>query len=158
MRSGVGHRLLLCVTVIAGIVLRSSAQQTLTIPVIVRLDRRLDEIVPKAARLERVAEGIDWADGPVWDRDGHYLLFSAVPRNSILKWESTTGLSLFKKPSGYTGNTPFTGREPGSNGLTFDAQGRLVFCQHGDRRISRLEKNGVVTTLVDRYEGKRFNS
>lgn len=158
MRSKVGLLLFLCVTAITGTGVSSRAQQTSTIPTIVRLDPRLDKIVPKEARLERVAEGIEWAEGPVWDHAGHYLLFSDVPRNSILKWETTKGLSIFKKPSGYTSSTPFTGREPGSNGLTFDAQGRLVFCQHGDRRISRLEKNGTVTTLADRYEGKRFNS
>ena len=116
------------------------------------------QIVPKDAKLERVAEGISWAEGPVWERKAGYLLFSDVPNNSILKWESGKGLSLFRKSSGYSGSRPFEGREPGSNGLTFDRQGRLVVCQHGDRRIVRLEKDGSVTTLAERYEGKRFNS
>jgi gluconolactonase len=127
-------------------------------PAIVRLDADLDRIVPKDAVLEKVAEGFDWAEGPVWSRAGGYLLFSDVPTNSIIKWKADQGASVFLKPSGYTGKEQFTGREPGSNGLTFDAEGRLVFCQHGDRRISRLEKDGARTTLVDNYQGKRLNS
>jgi gluconolactonase len=86
------------------------------------------------------------------------LLFSDVPNNRIIKWKEGEGTSVFLQPSGYSGTEPFTGREPGSNGLTFDQQGRLVFCQHGDRRIVRGEKNGTITTLADRYEGKRLNS
>ncbi len=128
------------------------------VPAIIRLDSRLEKIVPPDAVLEKVAEGFDWAEGPVWNRTGEYLLFSDVPTNSIIKWKAGEGASVFLKPSGYTGKEPFTGREPGSNGLTFDAQGRLVFCQHGDRRISRLEKDGSRTTLVDNYQGKRLNS
>lgn len=127
-------------------------------PRVVRLDTRLDQIVPKDAVLEKVAEGFDWAEGPVWNRAGKYLLFSDVPTNSIIKWKAGEGPSVYLKPSGYTGNEPFTGREPGSNGLTFDQEGRLVFCQHGDRRISRLEKDGSRTTLVENYQGKRLNS
>ena len=125
---------------------------------IVRLDPRLDQIVPKDAVLEKVAEGFAWAEGPVWNRAGEYLLFSDVPNNAIIKWKAGEGASVFLKPSGYTGKDQFTGREPGSNGLTYDAEGRLVFCQHGDRRISRLEKDGSKTTLADKYEGKRLNS
>ena len=129
-----------------------------TVIKIVRLDPRFDELVPRDAVLEKIAEGIAWAEGPVWNRSGGFLLFSDVPNNSILKWKPGEGVSLFLKPSGYTGTEPFQGKEPGSNGLTFDREGRLVFCQHGDRRISRLENNGGKTTLVDQYLGKRINS
>ena len=127
-------------------------------PQIIRLDPRLDQIVPTNAVLEKVAEGFNWAEGPAWNRVGGYLLFSDVPTNSIIKWKANEGASVFLKPSGYTGKEEFTGREPGSNGLTFDAEGRLVFCQHGDRRVGRIEKDGSRTTLADRYRGKRLNS
>lgn len=128
------------------------------VPAIVRLDPRFEKIVPHDAVLEKVAAGFAWAEGPVWNRAGEYLLFSDVPNNSIIRWKADEGPSVFVKPSGYTGKEQFTGREPGSNGLTFDAEGRLVFCQHGDRRISRLEKDGSRMTLVDNYQGKRLNS
>jgi gluconolactonase len=123
-----------------------------------RLDPRLDALIPPGAELEKVAEGIEWAEGPVWDvRDGS-LLFSDVPRNGIFRWKPGSGLSRFLSPSGYTGKAPFAGREPGSNGLAFDREGRLVMCQHGDRRIARLEKDGRVGVLAERFEGKRLNS
>ncbi|MGE5841053.1 MAG: SMP-30/gluconolactonase/LRE family protein, partial [Deltaproteobacteria bacterium] len=127
-------------------------------PRIVRFDPRFDRLVPRDAVLEKIADGFAWVEGPVWNRERGFLLFSDVPNNSIFKWKAGEGVSLFLKPSGYTGTTPFEGKEPGSNGLAFDPQGRLVFCQHGDRRISRLEKDGSRTTLVDRYLGKRINS
>ena len=101
---------------------------------IVKLDPRFDKLVPKDAVLEKVADGFAWAEGPVWNRAGGFLLSSDVPNNLIIKWKAGEGASVFLKPSGYTGAEPFTGREPGSNGLTFDSEGRLVFCQHGDRR------------------------
>jgi gluconolactonase len=122
-----------------------------------RADPRLDALVPPGAVLEKLAEGLDWSEGPVWIRDGGYLLFSDIPRNSVMKWKEGEGLSLFMKPSGYTGQSP-RGGEPGSNGLLVDAAGRLVLCQHGDRRLVRVEKDGRWTTLVDRYQGKRLNS
>ncbi|MGH9930058.1 MAG: SMP-30/gluconolactonase/LRE family protein, partial [Pyrinomonadaceae bacterium] len=139
----------------------SSAATTAAPPAvirIVRLDPRFDKIVQQDAALEKIVEGFTWAEGPVWDRAGGYLLFSDVPNNSIIKWKAGEGASVFLKPSGYTGAAPFTGREPGSNGLTFDSEGRLVFCQHGDRRVTRMEKDGSWTTLADKYEGKRLNS
>lgn len=153
-------RLTLARGLITGVILSGGvvAETPAPSPTVVRLDPRLDEVVPPDAILKKIAEGIDWAEGPVWDRTHGYLLFSDVPTNSILKWESGKGLSLFRKPSGYSGSAPFTGREPGSNGLTFDSEGRLVFCQHGDRRVVRLEKDGSVTVLADRYQGQRFNS
>lgn len=125
---------------------------------IVRLDPRFDKLVPQDAALEKIADGFTWVEGPAWSRKGGYLLFSDIPNNSVFKWKEGEGITLFLKPSGYTGSAPFEGREPGSNGLTFDSAGRLVLCEHGDRRISRLEENGTKTTLVDRYEGMRINS
>ena len=153
---------LVAITAACGRQATSSTVQTAAAPAsvirIVRLDPRLDKIVPQDAVIEKVADGFAWAEGPVWNRAGGYLLFSDVPNNAIIKWKAGEGASVFLKPSGYTGKEAFTGREPGSNGLTYDAEGRLVFCQHGDRRISRLEKNGSKTTLADKYEGKRLNS
>src|SRR3989442_10031026 len=125
---------------------------------IVRLDTRLDKLVPRDAKLEKIADGFTWVEGPVWNREGRYLLFSDIPKNSVFKWKESEGVSLFLNPSGYTGSAPFEGQEPGSNGLTFDSGGRLVLCAHGDRRIARLEPDGRKTTLADRYEGKRINS
>jgi gluconolactonase len=76
-----------------------------------------------------------------------------------MQWKPGGGApTVFLKPSGYTGAAPFTGREPGSNALTYDSQGRLVLCDHGDRRVARLDENKKKITLVDRYEGKRLNS
>ena len=125
---------------------------------IVRIDPRFDKLVPLNVKVERIVSGRKWVEGPVWNRNENYLLFSDIPTNSVIKWQEGRGTSVFLKPSGYTGKTLFEGAEPGSNGLTFDADGRLVLAEHGDRRIGRLEKNGRKTTLVDRYEGKRINS
>ena len=125
---------------------------------LVSLDPRFDELVPKNAKLEKLADGFSWVEGPVWDQKAQALLFSDIPNNVVHKWKEGDGLSEFLRPSGYTGSAPFTGREPGSNGLTWDAERRLVLCQHGDRRISRLDAPGRFTTLVDRYQGKRLNS
>jgi gluconolactonase len=125
---------------------------------IVRHDPRFDKLVPKGAKLEKIADGFTWVEGPVWNRQGQYLLFSDIPANTVFKWKEGEGVKPFLKPGGYTGTAPFTGKEPGSNGLTFDSNGRLVLCKHGDRLIARLEANGTFTTLADRYDGKRINS
>jgi gluconolactonase len=122
-----------------------------------RLDPRLDALVPKAAALERLATGFNWSEGPVWVRAEGHLLFSDVPENIVYRWKQGAGVASFLDPSGYTGREPRPG-ERGSNGLTLDKDGRLVLCQHGDRRVARLEKDGRFTTLADRYQGKRFNS
>ena len=128
-----------------------------TLGTIERLDPRFDRLVPADARVERIAEGFDWSEGPVWDKNRGCLLFSDVPLNTVFQWQDGKGVSVFLKPSGYTGTTP-RGGEPGSNGLLMDAQGRLVLCQHGDRRVARLDPENKFTTLADRYMGKRFNS
>jgi gluconolactonase len=128
--------------------------------IIERLDPRFDDIVPKDSKVERVADGFEWAEGPVWfgpSGGSGYLLFSDVERNTVYKWTpGTYGSEIFLRPSGYTGSTS-RGGEPGSNGLVRDAEGRLVLMQHGDRRVARLE-NGRFVTLADRFEGKRLNS
>jgi gluconolactonase len=136
---------------------RAQEKETPTLGTIERIDSRLDRIVPREARVERLAEGFDWSEGPVWDRRGGYLLFSDVPQNTVFKWQQGKGVSVFLKPSGYTGTTP-RGGEPGSNGLIMDPQGRLVLCQHGDRRVARLEEDRTFKSLAERYQGKRFNS
>jgi gluconolactonase len=125
---------------------------------IVRLDPRLDRLVPQGAAIEKIADGFTWVEGPAWDRSRGSLLFSDIPKNSVFEWREGIGARLAINPSGYTGSAPFPGREPGSNGLAFDREGRLVLCEHGDRRIARLEADGRKTTLVDRYQGKRLNS
>ena len=129
-----------------------------TLGAIERKDPRFDALVPKDAVLEVLAEGFAWTEGPVWDKKGGRVLFSDIPANAINEWTAAGGLKPFLKPSGYSGTAPFTGREPGSNGLAFDAEGRLVLCQHGNRQVARLEKDGRFTTLADRYQGKRLNS
>jgi gluconolactonase len=124
---------------------------------VVREDPRLDRLIPQNARIDVLGAGFAWSEGPVWVKDGGYLLFSDIPRNSVMKWKEGEGVTLFLKPSGYTGVVDY-GREPGSNGLILDPQGRLVSCEHGDRRVSRLEKEGGKRTLADNYQGKRLNS
>ena len=130
-----------------------------TLGTIERLDPAFDKLIAPSTTLELLeANKFEWSEGPVWVPDGKYLLFSDIPRNQIWKWKQGEGLSVFLKPAGYSGTTPFTGREPGSNGLLLDKEGRLVLCQHGDRRVARREKDGTLKTLADRYMGKRFNS
>jgi gluconolactonase len=127
-------------------------------PRIVRHDPRFDRLVPHGAALETVADGFAWVEGPLWNRKEGALLFSDVKQNAVFQWKEGVGVSVFLQPSGYTGSAPFPGIEPGSNGLAYDSQGRLVLAQHGDRRIARLEAGGGRTTLVDRYQGRRLNS
>jgi gluconolactonase len=129
-----------------------------TLGTVERKDPRLDRLIPPGAVIEKLADGFDWAEGPVWFPDeGGYLLFSDIPKNAIWKWTPGRGVSLFLKPAGYTGSAP-RGGEPGSNGLARDAEGRLVLCEHGDRRVARREKDGKKVTLAGRYQGKRLNS
>lgn len=135
-----------------------------TLGQIVRLDARFDQLVPKDARIEVLASGFTWSEGPVWVREsggrpGGYLLFSDVPQNTIFRWTEKDGVTPFLKPSGYTGLGLYS-QEPGSNGLTVDARGRLIACEHGDRRVSALPLDGTggKRTLADTYQGKRFNS
>jgi len=133
-----------------------------TIGKIIRLDPRMDKIVKPGAFIEKIAEGYQWTEGPLWIENGKFLLFSEIPSNSIYKWTEDKGAELYIRPSGYTGERT-RGGEPGSNGLILDQKGRLVMCQHGDRRMARMQASldtpqSTFETIVDKWEGKRFNS
>jgi gluconolactonase len=127
-------------------------------PVVKSLDPRFGTLVPADATVEKLVDGHQWVEGPVWVSDGGYLLFSDVARNAIYRWKEVEGERVFLAKSGYSGSTPFAGAEPGSNGLALDAKGRLVFARHGNRQIARLESDGSITVLADRYRGRRLNS
>lgn len=128
-----------------------------TIGSVERLDPALDKLLAPEARMEKLAFGFDWSEGPVWVKKGEYLLFSDVPRNVVFRWKEGEGTKDFLIPSGYTGSVP-RGGEPGSNGLTLDAKGRLVLCQHGDRQVARLEKDGSFHPLARYHKLRKFNS
>ena len=127
---------------------------------VTRFEPGADMIVPYDAKLERLADGFAFTEGPVWlPANGGNLLFSDPNNNRIYRWSPIDGdVSIFRTKSGYTGVDIGAHRQPGSNGLTLDAQGRLTIAEHGNRRITRLEKNGAITVLADRFEGKRLNS
>lgn len=128
-----------------------------TFGTIVRKDPRFDKLIPTSSQLEKLSGGFEWSEGPLWIREGAYVLFSDIPKNAVMMWKEGVGTSVFLEKSGYTGTTPRNG-ESGSNGLLLDAQGRLVLCEHGDRRVARVERDGKKTTLADRFGGKRLNS
>ncbi|MBO0323124.1 SMP-30/gluconolactonase/LRE family protein [Muricauda sp. CAU 1633] len=144
------------VLLILGISLGCTAQEK-TRKLVVENEKFYD-YVDKDAEIEVLAEGFTWSEGPVWVKEGGFLLFSDVPQNTIFKWKDGEGLTEFLKPSGYTGILPYS-REPGSNGLTINNDGELVASEHGDRRITRMPLvGGGKFTLADTWEGKRFNS
>lgn len=126
------------------------------------LDEELHQILNIEAVPEVIGEGFDWSEGPVWVEEHQFLLFSDVPANTIYKWTEEEGLTEYLVPSGYTGDSGRDG-EVGSNGLIIGNEGHLLLCQHGDRRIARMD-SGLLqpqpdyVTLADNYEGKRFNS
>ena len=141
------------------------AAEPRTIGSIERLSPKLDELIAPDAKIEVLGEGYDWSEGPVWIRDGGFLLFSDVPKNTVYRWREGAGVTPYLTPSGYTGATP-RGGEPGSNGLSLTPKGQLVLCQHGDRRVAILDAplkadarpEAKFITVADRYDGKRFNS
>ena len=129
---------------------------------IVRNDPALDDIVSPAATIEKLAGGFLFTEGPVWvprtaDSDGH-LLFSDPNANTIYRWSTDGQISVFRTKSGYTGPDVGDYGQPGSNGLALDREGRLTINEHGNRRVTRLEKTGAITVLADRYQGRRLNS
>ncbi len=135
-----------------------------TVGEIQRLDSRLDAIIDKDAEIEILADGFDWTEGPLWIDDGKlgYVIFSDIPPNSIFKWSEEGGKELYLKPSGYTGRIERTG-EPGSNGLFLDHDGNLLLCQHGDRRIAKMnaplsDPKPDFEIICDNYDGFLLNS
>jgi gluconolactonase len=139
---------------------------------VIRYDAALDELLPKNVFMERIASGFIWTEGTCWVPKGGYLLFSDIPNNVVHKWRDGAQVAKFVFPAGYTGKTPRGGKpgdEPGSNGLRIDSEGRLTLCEHGDRRVARVDvvlgpdakpMIGSIkkTTLADKYMGKRLNS
>ncbi len=125
---------------------------------VVRLDPAMDAIVGPNPKIWKLAEGFRFTEGPVWVPEGRHLLFSDPNSNIIYKYTSDGRLSVFRQPSGYSGADIAEYGQPGSNGLALDGEGRLTIDEHGNHRVSRLERDGSVTVLADRYEGKRLNS
>ena len=122
-----------------------------------RIDPALDAIVPQGLTIEKLAGGFIFTEGPVWVPDG-YLLFSDPNANTIYRWTPDGQVSVFRTKSGYAGVDVGEYGQPGSNGITLDPEGRVTINEHGNRRVVRIEKSGVVTVLADRYDGKRLNS
>jgi gluconolactonase len=144
---------------IALVTLTANAQKVYpTIGKVESYDAAFAKIVSSDAKIEVIATGIIWAEGPTWVKDGGYLLFSDAPQNTIFKWEPKEGLKTFLKPSGYTGLGRYSD-EPGSNGLLINKDGELVACEHGDRRISKMKMTlGGKVTLADNWKEQRFSS
>lgn len=122
-----------------------------------RISPLFDRLVARDAKIEKIADGFGFAEGPVWvDAEGGYLLFSDIPGNRIIRWSENGGTTTFLEP--ILAADADTGARGGSNGLTRDRQGRLIIAEHGNRRIARLEEDMTRTTIADRYGGNRFSS
>ena len=128
------------------------------------LDAEGATLIDSTAKVENLTGGFSWTEGPLYIADGDYVLFSDIPANSIMKWKEGAGVTTYLHPSGYTGDSAKGPKnEPGSNGLILDKNGKLVLCQHGDRRIARMKSSlsdpkPEFETVADKYNGKRFNS
>lgn len=156
---------LLCLLVLAcqsGEQATQKQETASVLPRIERMDPGLDALIDPDASVETLADGFNWSEGPVWIPEGGFLIFSDVPENTIYKWKEGEGKSVYLKPSGFTGDSSRKG-ESGSNGLLLDQEGKLILCQHGDRRLARMTSptdapSPDFETIADRYEGSRFNS
>ena len=134
----------------------TTAQDTMNFPhlgEVIRKDAALDKLLAKDAKIEVLASGFAWAEGPVWVKEaghdfGGFVLFSDIPNNRVVRWDEGVGAKTWLKPSGYTGVGEYS-PEPGCNGLALDSKGQLISCEHGDRRVSVLTKGGGKRTLVD---------
>lgn len=119
----------------------------MTTDITITLDERFQRLVISTARLEKLYEGCRWAEGPAYFPAGRYLIWSDIPNDRMLRYDEASGaVSVFRHPAGY------------SNGNTVDRQGRLISCEHGNRRVSRTEHDGAITVIASHYQGKRLNS
>lgn len=128
-----------------------------------RLDSTINSLIPADAKIEVLAEGFTWSEGPVWVDKGGYLLFSDVPENIVYKWKEGEGKSIYLQPSGDTEEVDAGGSTEGSNGLLLDDNGQLILCQHGDRRLAVMDAPldhplAQYNTIADNWQNKRFNS
>ena len=126
------------------------------------LDNEALNLISPDSPIKIIGEGFKWTEGPLWIEEGNYLLFSDIPNNSVFKIDASGKLSTYLKPSGYLGEGDY-GNEPGSNALLLDQQGKLVLCQHGERRMARMitgldDPKPEFEEIVGTFEGKRFNS
>lgn len=133
-----------------------------TVGSIERLENGINSLIPEGAKIEVLASGFEWAEGPLWLADQNALIFTDVPTNKIWKWTELDSLSLYLEPSGYLG-TETNKKEPGANGLALDENGELILCQHGERRIAKMnsalgDPKPQFTSLVSDYNSKKFNS
>jgi gluconolactonase len=133
-----------------------------TAPYVEKLHPDLGSVMPDQAAVEVLADGFEWSEGPLWVPSHNFLLFTDIPNNSVLRWREGAGTDLYLRPSGYTGHEPRAG-EGGANGLVLGSDGRLILCQHGDRRIAVMEApldapESEFTTLTASWKGKRYNS
>jgi gluconolactonase len=135
----------------------SAAPQKTAIGTIVRLDPAFDRLVPKDAQIEKLAGGFTFIEGPLWRPSGA-LWFSDVVGNVVRQWTPDGRVVEILRPGGYDGNSLPAGGFIGPNGMTADKDGAVLLCQHGNRRIARIDKDRKVSTLVDRFEGKKLNS
>jgi gluconolactonase len=167
MTNHLRHRLIACATVTVAVTIAyysthnaAAASDIASTPLkFDRLDPAADRIISAGATLDRVATGFTWTEGPVWVGDSLY--FAEIPSNSIRKYTPGQGTSIWLQPSGYKGSTPYGGHEPGTNGMTLDAQGRLTVAGHAQRDVLRFESfdpTQPATVLVDSYQGKRLSS
>lgn len=142
-----------------GYVVSAQPGQYATIGQIIRTDPKLNQLIPADAKIEIVASGFGHLEGPVWVSDSSYLLVNDTKAQTTYKWSPKTGLSKFIEHNGYTGRLPYS-EESGSNGMTVDQQGRLIVCDHGDRRIAALPLRGKggKRTLTDNFQSKRYSS
>jgi len=124
-----------------------------------RLSPEINKLIDSNAKIEILAEGFEWSEGPIWSTKLNSLLFSDVPNNVIYIWNENNGINVFAKPIGYSGQVP-NNKKAGTNGLTIDANGNLIVCMHGDRMIAKIENLNIqkITSVIESYNNKLFNS
>jgi gluconolactonase len=124
---------------------------------IVEKDASLRSVLDPSSKIELLGEGYEWAEGPAWNKAEGFLVFSDIPRNSVMRYAPGEPVTLYLKPSGYDGPGEYSA-ESGSNGLVWNRANELLLLQHGNRRVARRGKGGSMVAVADRYQGKRFNS